>query len=552
MKRLPSDRKKRRILSLPPDRVLMKCRNGVFIGRKEDGIEEYKGIPFALPPTGERRWKAPSPAPDSSRIFSAFKFGKSPIQTKCRSERASYYIQGEDCLYLNIWMGDKKKYGNRRPVMVFLHGGAYGWGGTSDPLYNGMNFARNHPEVVLITTAYRTGIMGFIDLSYLKGGEDFPDAPNLGILDQIEALRWIKKNCAAFGGDPENVTVFGESAGAGSVSLLPLIPQAKGLFRRIIAESGSVGLTYSKRKCKALTDRLMKVSGLDSMDELMSLSEDELKILNESLNDYTNFPQKDGKLIPVNPFSAFWKGKSADVDMMIGTNADETNYWIGEVGGVMKFRFSIPVKFENDVRSMEQRDKRRVREFMRTRKCHPVWRMSEFYTELMFRLPAIFQAGEHAAKGGRSYMYYWTIHSEIPYYRACHATELAYVFGNTEETIFTGKPADQAYSDMIQQMWVNFATCGDPSLPELEWPTYDKVRRSTMILSESPHVEDDPNRQSRCLLYPLLKYQINPAYTELSLNTLFVWKTAVIGTLLASGLIVGGTALVLSLLRKNK
>ena len=522
------------------------------MGKEKEGIEEYKGIPFALPPVGERRWKAPSPVPDSNELCEARNFGKSAIQTECRTEQASYYEQGEDCLYLNLWMGEQRKYGQKRPVMVFLHGGAYGWGGTSDPLYDGTNFVKAHPEVILITTAYRTGIMGFIDLSYIRGGEAFPDASNLGILDQIEALRWIQNNCEFFGGDPDNVTIFGESAGAGCVSLLPLIPQAKGLFRRVIAESGSVALTFSKAQCKGLTDRLIAESGAESMDDLMALSEEELKSLNENLNEFINFPQRDGRLIPVNPFSAFWKGKSVDVDMMIGTNADEANYWIGEVGGIVPFRFSIPIKFENDVRQMEWNDKRRVKEFMRTRKGHGIWRMSEFYTEMMFRLPAIFQAGEHSMRGGKSYMYYWEIPSAIPYYGACHATELSYVFGNTQETIFTGKPANPEYSKLVQQMWVNFATCGDPSLKEeqLFWPVYDKRFRNTMVFSKAPHVEKDPKSENRRLLYPLMKYQINPSYTNLSLNTHFVRRVAVIGFLLAAGLTAGTLALVLSLLKK--
>lgn len=531
--------------------AIIRCSNGTFIGMERDGIEEYRGIPFALPPVGSLRWKAPAPAPDRKGFYQAFRNGKSPIQTECKSERASYYKQGEDCLYLNLWMGSPSVYGSKRPVMVFLHGGAFGWGGTADPLYDGSRFAAAHPDVVLITAAYRVGLTGFVDLSYLPGGEEFPDAPNLGILDQIEALRWIRKNAESFGADPENITIFGESAGGASVSLLPLIPQARGLFRRVIAESGSVGLTYSKEQCKDFTDRLIQASGAKSMKDLLALSEDELKELNRSINEYNNFPQRDGKLIPLDPFVSYWRGETKEIDMLIGTNADEANYWIGEVGGLIPFRFSIPVKFENDVIPMEWKDRRRVREFLRRGSGHSIFRMSAFYTEMMFRLPAILQAGEHAENGGTAYLYYWTVPSKIPHYGACHAVELAYVFGNTQDTVFTGEPVSEELSKMVQQMWVNFARCGDPSLPDLKWPRYNKRSRKTMVISETPHVERDPRGDIRKLLYPLMKYHINPSYKNLNLNTHFVRLMGGLVLLLTAGA-AAGIALLVSLIRKKK
>ncbi|MBR3246063.1 MAG: carboxylesterase family protein, partial [Parasporobacterium sp.] len=317
-------------------------------------------------------------------------------------------------------------------------------------------------------------------------------------------------------------------------------------------ESGSVALTYSKAQCKGLTDRLIAESGAVHMDDLMALSEEKLKSLNEALNEYINFPQRDGKLIPLNPYREYIAGKTRNVDMLIGTNAHEANYWIGEVGGIVPFRFSVPVKFENDLRIIQWEDRRRVNEFMRTRKGSKIWRMSKFYTEVMFRLPAVLQAAEHSANGGKAYMYYWKVRSAIPYYRACHAIELAYVFGNTDETIFTGKPVDPGYSKMVQQMWVNFATCGDPGLPELNWPAYDKKKRSTMMFTKKPYVEDDPRSSSRKLLYPLLKYSINPNYSDLDLNTHFIRRVIGIGALLSAGVTVGLAALIVALIRKLK
>ncbi len=530
-------------------RLSAKCANGVFVGAKAGDVAAFRGIPFAKPPVGELRWKAPVPAPDSDAVREAYFNGKSPIQTAWPTEQASYYPQGEDCLYLNVWKNLSDETENK-PVMVFLHGGSYGWGGTADPMYDGRNLVSKHSDIILVTVGYRTGLMGFVDLSYLEGGEDYPDAPNLGLLDQIEALRWVQKNISAFGGDPGNVTVFGESAGGGSVSLLPVIPQAKGLFRRVIAESGSVALTFSKDECRDFTRRLMRETKASKMDDLLGMSEDELMAVNKKLNLFNNFPQRDGRLIPENPYAPYENGETADVDLLIGTNANEMNYWIGEIGGLVPYRFSIPVKFENDMRVLPPEDKKRVKQFMSRMKGHSMWKMTAFYNEMMFRLPAVAQAQAHARSGGRTFMYYWTVPSALPLRKACHAVELAYVFGNLEETIYTGDPADETLSDTVMRLWTNFARTGDPSADSLEWELYDEQARGTMVLSDKPHMEYDVLNERRLLLFPLLRHMINPSYATLDYNVPFVRKAVGISVALTAG-ITGAVLLTAKALKRK-
>ncbi len=506
------------------------CENGAFVGRSDGDILAFRGIPYALPPVGERRWKKPAPVSADSGVYEAYYNGRSPIQTEWPTEQASFYPQGEDCLYLNIWKNQACEQENK-PVMVFFHGGSYGWGGTADPLYDGSRFVTMNPDIVLVTVGYRTGLMGFVDLSYLDGGEDFPDAPNLGLLDQIESLRWVQKNIKAFGGDPANVTIFGESAGGGSVSLLPIIPEAKGLFRRVIAESGSVALTFSKEECKEFTRRLVRESGTRSMYELMALTEEQLMKVNEKLNLYNNFPQRDGRIIPLDPYQAYADGLSADVDLMMGTNANEMNYWIGEVGGIVPFRFSIPVKFENDMRLLSPKDRKRVKEFMSLSRRHSMWRMAEFYNEMMFRLPMICQAEQHHKNGGRVYLYYWTEPSRISLRGACHAVELSYVFGNVDETIYTGERADEKLSTLVMSMWANFARTGDPSVDDLTWEPYTPDDRAAMVIAEETKPDHDILSEQRKILFPLLHYRINPSYATLDYNVPFVRRAAALGVL---------------------
>ena len=529
-----------RPVSAPFDPALAaKCANGTFIGTRNDGVLAFRGIPYACPPVGDLRWKKPAPAPDGNGVYEAKYNGRTPIQTEWPTERASYYPQSEDCLYLNVWTAaDRQAEG--KTVMVFIHGGSYGWGGTADPLYDGENLVRAHPEVVLVTIGYRVGIMGFVDFSSVPGGEGYPDAPNLGLWDQIEALRWIRKNAAAFGGDPGKVTVFGESAGGGSVSLLPFIPEAKGLFRRVIAESGSVALTYSKDECRDFTQRLMKAAGAVNMQDLLLLTEEELMRVNEKVNFYNNFPQRDGVLIPEDPYVPYREGRTADIDMLIGTNADEANYWVNEVGGFIPFRMGMPIQYENNLHRLKPEDRKRAREYMKMRPGYSLWKIAGFFTEIMFRLPAVRQAEEHSRNGGKAFMYYWKKRSHLPHLRACHAVELSYVFGNITETIYTGKPADPALSRQVQDQWVRFAETGDPGTEDLPWPAYEEKERWTMVLGEPSGAEKDPLSKQRTVLDPILDYRLNASYANMDFNVPFVWKAAgkVVAALLTIALVL--------------
>ena len=503
--------------------LVVKCHNGTFVGTERDGVRSYKGIPYAMPPVGRRRWKAPEAAAPDDGVYEARFFGNSCIQTEEASERASLYIQGEDCLTLNIWTccGGRKPSPDKA-VMVFIHGGSYGWGGSSDPLYDGHYFVHRHKEVVLVTINYRIGIFGFIDFSKVKGGEAYRESGNLGLLDQICALEWIRRNIRGFGGDPEKVTLFGESAGASSVSLLPLIDSAKGLFKRVIAESGSIAFTYSREESQALTAKLLEETGASCMEELAALDEDRLRTINKKLNDHNIFPVRDGIILPEDLYEAYQGGKGAGIDMLIGTNADETRYWIGEMGSWFRYWCAVPVFVRSLIHSFNKEDRDLAEAFMAIQNGSPAHRATEFFNELVFRVPSIVQASAHAENGGNTYMYYWTKRSSIPHYGACHAVELAYVFGNIGETIYTGKKADKKLSDIVQDMWARFAVSGDPGSEEYPWEQYvtsetstrSSRMRMTMMLGDEIRMVSDPQKENRILIEPLLVYRCNGNYDQ--------------------------------------
>lgn len=324
--------------------------------------------------------------------------------------------------------------------MVFIHGGSYGWGATSDPIYDGHNPVEKYPDLVLVTAAYRTGMLGFIDFSEVPGGKEFASSGNLGLLDQICVLQWVQRNIESFGGDPDNVTIFGESAGAGSVSLIPLIDGTEGLFRRIIAESGAPSLTYSRDECRNLTQMLLENSGCSTMDELMALDEDKRIALNEDLNDYNNFPERDGVVLSYDLYEAWEDEALADIDILAGTNQDECRNWIRELKYIVPifpepfaYERGIPFMYENNLKVMSDEEKALVDRFMETQSGRKVWNLTEFYNELIFRIPAVEQAVRHK---GTSYNYYWTMPGADEMQGACHAMELAYVFRNPQEEIW--------------------------------------------------------------------------------------------------------------------
>ena len=536
--------------------LAVKCSNGTFVGKADGEVVAYKGVPYAKPPTGDLRWKPPVPAKDDDGTYEAYYFGRSPIQTEWPSEPGSYYPQSEDCLYLNVWANSSKD-SKEKPVMVFFHGGSYGWGSTADPMYDGQNLVSKYDDIILVTVGYREGLYGFIDLSSVPGGDEYKESGNLGLLDQKCALEWVQKNISAFGGDPDNVTIIGESSGAGSVSLLPLMDGTDGLFRRVIAESGSVALTYSKDECRQLTDMLLDETGCSDMEGLCALSEEDLKAVNEDLNDYNNFPERDGVVLPEDLYGAYESGEADGIDMLIGTNKDEVRYWVWEMAytapplpGAVTYDLMIPIMFENNMKALSADEKKHVDSFLARQGADRVSGLSEFYNETLFRVPAMKQAELHSENGSDVFAYYWTYPCADEKIGACHAVELAYVFGNPDEDIYTGGKFDPDLADAVQDMWVSFARTGDPSTEKYKWDRYDAASRRTMVLGEDIHMESDIKADQRKEIEPLLGRYFNGCYTQLSYNVPQVYR--ILGMLAAVMMVIVGAVVIPVRLRRKR
>jgi para-nitrobenzyl esterase len=235
--------------------LAVKCINGTFVGKKKENIISYKGIPFVgQQPVGDLRWKAPVDIIPNDGVYEAYFYGKSPVQSP--GDPAALYPMGENCLYLNIWKTDEAT-AEKKPVIVWIYGGGFEVGGVTDPQYDCHKFIQENPDVIVVTIAYRVSFFGFLHLSHLSDGKEYQDASNLGLMDQIMALKWVHENIAAFGGDPDNVTIWGESAGGASCTLLPLIKGSHQYFKRVISQSGAPAQMRSEEQAIACTDQLM-------------------------------------------------------------------------------------------------------------------------------------------------------------------------------------------------------------------------------------------------------------------------------------------------------
>ena len=492
----------------------VKCINGTFVGKRTDGILAFKGIPFVgAQPTGDLRWKAPVDYVADDGVYEAFYNGKTPNQTLDRSEAASMYPQGEDCLYLNVWKADDGI--DKKPVMVWIHGGGYMMGGTADPTYECLNLVAENPEVIVVSIEYRLGVFGYIHLSHLPGGEDYPDSQNLGPMDQVQACKWVHENIAAFGGDPENVTIWGESAGSGSVTTMPLIEGAQKYFKKVIAHSGGLSITISTEEAIARTNELMDALGITTVDELKQVSiEDLLKA--SIVYGLRVGPERDGKFLPRDPYAAYASGAVKDITILHGFNKDEMDYFVHLMTPELFEMWAQDRKTKTMV-SVPEEDKLLAESYRDSIDGEEYEKDSRLLSQLWFNASHIRIAEEQASAGGKSYVYYFTPEASVPYLHCGHATELAGIFNHPECADFTGRVFDLTFSKTMRKMWVQFAICGDPSLTdgaspdgkEHVWPVYDSEDKQMMVFDEFDiHVakESDIHTVDWERTYPLTKY----------------------------------------------
>ena len=474
--------------------LAVKCVNGTFVGKKtDDNVIAYKGIPFVgKQPVGELRWKAPVDCVPDDGVYEAYYIGKAPRQEASFGQVGSFYPQSEACLYLNVWKAENAGT-EKKPVMVWIHGGAFEIGSTAEPREEGSNFVKENPDVILVSVEYRLGVFGFFHLSHLPDGQDYPDAQNLGLLDQVMALKWVHENIAFFGGDPDRVTIFGESAGGGSVSVLPLIEGSHRYFKRVIAQSGSLCLTRSTEQSIACTNEVMELLGCKTVADLQKV--DVEKLLHEAgiaLN-LRVWAERDGRILPLDPYAAYMNGAAKDLDLLHGCNKDEVGYFIW---GMTPEGFNAYAEDRKAAKLalLTEEEKALVESYCKDAKdVSPEYISTcRLIDQIVFIAPLFRMSENQTMAGGKSYTYFFTPESSKPLVKSGHGVEISTVFNHPEETLVSGRAFDETFSKTLRKMWVQFAKTGNPSLtaeqsPDgkaKEWPLYDLENKRIMVFDE--------------------------------------------------------------------
>lgn len=496
-------------LALAQQPAPVRVEQGLVQGMAENGLAVYRGIPFAAPPLGDLRWRAPQPAAKWDGVRPVAKFAPKPIQGSRNAPDMS-----EDCLYLNVWT-PAKSADDRIPVLVWIYGGGFAGGSTSEPVHSGEKLARK--GVVLVSIAYRVGQLGFLAHPELSAETTNRVSGNYGLLDMIAGLEWVRKNIAAFGGDPDKVTIFGESAGGIAVSMLCASPLAKGLFHGAISQSGgSFGpprpTTFPGENLKRLPEAerageaYARSAGVSSIAELRKLPPDQLPG-GRGLG--MSWPIIDGWVIPDDQYKLYAAGKYNDMPVLVGYNSDEGASFSGaktpeeHIAGV-RTRYG---KFADDLL-----------------KAYPVGTNSVPKTARDLMRDAAF--GWHTwtwarlqAQTGKSkvFYYYFDQHPEHPEgspragHGAPHGVDVAYVFQHLNPNNPQTTKADLEISDAMSTYWVNFAKRGDPNGEGVPaWPAFSNANPVVMYFNQKPYPGPVPSAESLKVLDAYFAWRRTP------------------------------------------
>jgi para-nitrobenzyl esterase len=479
------------------DAPTVSITTGQLRGSVLSGGAVFKGIPFASAPVGDLRWREPMPVEAWTGVRDATKFGARCMQ--------GYADDREDCLYLNVWTPEWPSK-SRKPVMLWIHGGGNFAGSGSEPVLDGESLIRR--GVILVSANYRLGVFGFYAHPELTAESSHHSSGNYGLLDQIAAMKWVRENIAKFGGDPRNVTVFGESAGGLDINVLMTSPLAKGLYERLIGESGPVvappPLAEGEKKGVSVAagfkaDSIKAMRAVSAQD-LQKATGQGLQFLGPLLGVVV-----DGWVLPRPPFQVFQAGQEHRVDLLLGSNARELTKPFFPVAGMKEglgAQFGPLAPRAMEVYGIKNGAEPAADPVLGTA-------MAQWATDTQFRCGTVAELVWHSHAGNRAYQFQF---SRVPPGReslgAAHGSEIPYVFGNLS---IAGKAAnapkydakDDAVSDQMQAYWAAFARTGDPSsgvsLPK--WPKFDPAARAYMEFTAEGPVAREGLRREACDLF---------------------------------------------------
>lgn len=501
------------------DRVV-ETHYGPVRGADDGQIRVWKGVRYAAAPIGELRFRKPQPPNRWTEVADATAFGPAcpqPVFANMPLDLGA--PQGDDCLRLNVWASSDAEPGDGKPVLVWLHGGAYVLGSGSQALYDGRRLVGGG-DVVVVTLNYRLGALGFLDLSSFNTGRRGFDS-NVGLHDVLAALRWVRDNIAAFGGDPSRITLFGESAGAGIVTTLLAVPAAAGLFSAAIAQSSPATSVYDSERSRRVAVSVLDKLGIAPSDAQRLLEVPNAAILSASQQVFDEVPQRnpgtlayvpivDGELLHDYPVKLAQEGRSHPVPLVIGTNRHEAALFrlirsplVPITPHAITAMFSQIAAEQPDLQLPTPKEIGSVYAYSRYRRRAVSMSIA---TDVGFRMPSVWLAEGHA-RVAPVYLYrfdYATPWLKLLFVRAAHATELPYVWGNlgapNDPTLkLGGSKTAKAVSKRIRTRWINFAARSVPTGPagEPEWTPYREADRACLIIDRRDTVARDVDAHIR-------------------------------------------------------
>ena len=484
-------------LLLQGEKPVINTLSGKVAGYKEGKINVFKGIPFAAPPVGDLRWKAPQKVQAWSGVKDCIQFAASPVQGEpipfmCWSEEFLIPKKpiDEDCLYLNVW---SKSTPVKKPVLVYIYGGGFRSGGAGCAIYDGKEIAEK--DVVFVSINYRVGVFGFLAHPELTKEASYGSSGNYALLDMIAALKWVKENIAAFGGDPNQVTIAGQSAGAFAVSHLCVTPLAKGLFKGAIAQSGGSVLSSSLRPSTNLQQaekmgmEFAQNLHANSIEDLRKLSATEILQSNQGLS----YPIEDGYVLPSSIANIYAKGKQNDVALMLGWNLDD------KVSGP-------PVKadiYKQQIQKQYGANAEKIFQYYpATNDSIAAISQDNLSRDATFGVQG-FALANAQLQEGKSKVFVYNFNRKLPAYSAAtnfgafHTGEVPYVFNNLKTVHRPWEDIDVQLADKMSTYWANFAKSGNPNGQTMPyWPSYSKEKQQVLILAEKIQVQNLPFKQA--------------------------------------------------------
>jgi para-nitrobenzyl esterase len=505
-----------------PSYVTAETSLGTIRGVDAGGIKTFKGVPYGANTMGRNRFMPPADPPKWTGVRDALAWGPSAPQREPGARTASSDLavaaaglpsENENCLVLNVWspaLGD----GRKRPVMLWCHGGGFATGSGSSPVTDGTNLARRG-DVVVVTINHRLNVLGFTSLAEL-GGPEFASSGDVGMLDIVHALKWVRGNIERFGGDPNLVTVFGQSGGGRKVATLLAMPSARGLFHRAIIESGATMKLVEQEQATRVATELMKTLGLNRsqvrelqnlpIDRVMGAYFETVRRMNVDQMTMGFSPTMDGKAVANHPFHPTASGVSPDVPLMLGSTRTELT------SSADAAAFSLS----------EEAMRKRVQDLLGAsagavvdvyRKTNPGASPSDLYfliaSDHRYSGPVMKIAERRAALGkGPVYLYYfrWETPLDGGRLKSPHTIEIPFAFDNVKASRLTSSsPEAQALADKVSAAWIAFARKGDPNTGSLpKWAPFNATDRATMVFNTKSAAVNDPIRQERLAMFNAL------------------------------------------------